>query len=99
MLPERGAIKPEVGGRVQADGLRFALQDVVANRLCQTVQGAAQARAALAPIALGPEHGRERVAAVRLIIHCEVDQQRQRFAQVQVRRLAVALHAWLAENE
>src|SRR6266545_8320528 len=99
MLPERGAVEPEIGGGSQADGIGAGVQDVDAERLTQAVQGAAQAGAGLAPIALGPEHGRQSIAAVPLAADRQVDQQRQRLAQVQLDRPSVALQPWLAEDE
>jgi hypothetical protein len=84
---------------MQADGIGAGVQHVLANRLVQAVQGAAQARAALAPITLGPQHRRERVAAVCLTTHHEVDEQRQRLAQLQLDWSSVALQARGAQDQ
>ena len=78
---------------------RSVVEEVVANRLGQAMEDAAQAGAALALVALGPEQGRQRVAAVRPATHRQVDQQRQGFAQVQLDRSSFALQPWLAEDE
>jgi hypothetical protein len=99
VLAERGAVKPQVGVELQADGLGSAVKNVVANRLAEAVERTAQAGAGFPPIALGPQQGRQRVATVQLATHRQVHQQRQRFAQVQLERPTIALQARLAENE
>jgi hypothetical protein len=99
VLPKRGAVEPEVRGGKQADGFGAAVEDVGAEGLIEAMQGAAQAGAALARIALGPQQGGEMVAAVALAADRQVDQQRHCFAQVQFERPAVALETWLAQDQ
>src|SRR5262245_1647642 len=99
MLSECVAIEPEVCVGMQADGLKSAVKDLIADRLSQSMEGVAQASAALAPVALGPEQGCQRVAAMRLARHCQIDQQRQGFAQVEFDRPPVALQARGAKDQ
>ncbi len=84
---------------MQADGIGAGVQNIVAEHLVEAVQGAAQAGAAFAPITFGPQEGRQRIAAVRLATHCEVYQQRQGFAQVQLDWRFIALQPRLAQDK
>jgi hypothetical protein len=98
MLAERAAVEPQAGSGQNADGFGGDVEQRFAEGMLEAVERAAQACAAFTLVALRPEQGRKRIAALKLLVHGQVDQQRLRLAQVQLDRLAIVVQARRAEH-